>query len=1352
MRNLASQFAPVLLSLLFWCNNTISWSQTAIDLEFQTEHTKQLRDIAFSVDRKYAATGSDDRTIKIWDLRSKKLIKTFRGHKREVSSVEFTRDGKYLLSGETGSLNGAIYSINKWDFLSGELAGKCEKLPGMVKSISVSPNNKYFMVELGSIFWTTYQIREVATMEKNERMSQALGSDAFLQALNPFASLKPAGALNASSHSAGKYTWGANDEIIAYYNKNIVKVWDFSSDIPQQLIYNPKYKIASIAIINSNKIIIGGFKGELEIRGADSKGSPESQIPLKGHNTTVFSIKYDLSSNIIVTRSIDGITNIWDTNGKLLQSFTNNEALTIYQDFTSDSEFVIAAGSDKRLEFWKATNQEIDQMMLDNGSVGKLLPIYYSGDSILLTYHADIKRPLKMWDISKKTSLNLKKDNKRKVKFKNKKSGNRYRIKVKLTGKNKSTARSNSRQTKMKIKIGKYHLFNETLPFALHPSGQNIANISYGSITINDIKAGEIIHSIDNKNSFIIDLTYAENGKEIIGFDKSGNMTVWRINDGAQLSSTPIVKANTWVTALCKGVDDNQIISGSNQGWINVWDLEKGHLTASFKGHSKALTSISYNKKNNWLASGSKDGFLKVWDGTDSIFSVNLSNTILDVKFYSDSSYIVSSDKDKIFAWDVKKSKKPMWRLKTNVPIHSIDLFPDRKLIGGATDVGTFNIWKFQKSYFLRSKLKKKGFTGDINNIVIPIINRSITRRLTKGISDIEVSPYMGDQFLKKVNNFRRAYLAENNSSLMKGKLVFSKHSISVYRIKYADLISKVFFRNLKGFHTDEITSIDISPDGNYLASGSKDSEIKLWELDSLQEVRTLRGHIAPITIVQFSNDGKLLYSADEDNRIKIWSPHRDSVAIATIISKSPEEYLIYTGDNYYYSSKGSAGNINFVVNDTSVFYFDQFDLKFNRPDIVLSRIGLSSHKLADAYKKAYEKRLEKMNMTEDMLTRSIDDAPRIYINNAREIPEKTNSKSISFLVSAHGGTRRLRQLNVWVNDVPIYGRNGLRLNNIEKLNNKEVIIDLSNGINRIQLSVHNDEGTESYRQTFIVECNAEITQKGNLYLVTIGLSKHTNPSFDLKYAAEDAKKITDFFYTKNILYDNIFSKQLLNEEVNLNNIRGLKHFLAKSNINDKVVIFISGHGILDDQLNYYIASHNMDFSNPKTNGIPFEVIESILDGLEARNKLVFIETCHAGEIDKESIEIIKKEHTSKGEDNVIFRSFGDSLRYEKIGLDNSFELMKELFLDLRRGTGAVAISSASGVEYSVESSSWNGGVMAYTIINGLQNMAPDKNNDAQISISELQQYLTEQIPALTNYKQHPTARIVNLSNDWRIW
>ena len=67
MRNLASQFAPVLLSLLFWCNNTISWSQTAIDLEFQTEHTKQLRDIAFSVDRKYAATGSDDRTIKIWD-------------------------------------------------------------------------------------------------------------------------------------------------------------------------------------------------------------------------------------------------------------------------------------------------------------------------------------------------------------------------------------------------------------------------------------------------------------------------------------------------------------------------------------------------------------------------------------------------------------------------------------------------------------------------------------------------------------------------------------------------------------------------------------------------------------------------------------------------------------------------------------------------------------------------------------------------------------------------------------------------------------------------------------------------------------------------------------------------------------------------------------------------------------------------------------------------------------------------------------------------------------------------------------------------------------------------------------
>lgn len=48
------------------------------------------------------------------------------------------------------------------------------------------------------------------------------------------------------------------------------------------------------------------------------------------------------------------------------------------------------------------------------------------------------------------------------------------------------------------------------------------------------------------------------------------------------------------------------------------------------------------------------------------------------------------------------------------------------------------------------------------------------------------------------------------------------------------------------------------------------------------------------------------------------------------------------------------------------------------------------------------------------------------------------------------------------------------------------------------------------------------------------------------------------------------------------------------------------------------------------------------------------------------------------------------------IGLKNSFELMQELFADLRRGTGAIVISSASVKEFAFESDAWHNGVFTY--------------------------------------------------------
>src|SRR6266436_5022914 len=71
--------------------------------------------------------------------------------------------------------------------------------------------------------------------------------------------------------------------------------------------------------------------------------------------------------------------------------------------------------------------------------------------------------------------------------------------------------------------------------------------------------------------------------------------------------------------------------------------------------------------------------------------------------------------------------------------------------------------------------------------------------------------------------------------------------------------------------HSSAVLSFALSRDGKLLASGSDDQTIKLWNVASGQEVRTLSGHSYWVTSVAFSPDEKLLASGSWDKSIKLW-------------------------------------------------------------------------------------------------------------------------------------------------------------------------------------------------------------------------------------------------------------------------------------------------------------------------------------------------------------------------------------------------------------------------------------------------------------------------------------------------
>lgn len=90
------------------------------------------------------------------------------------------------------------------------------------------------------------------------------------------------------------------------------------------------------------------------------------------------------------------------------------------------------------------------------------------------------------------------------------------------------------------------------------------------------------------------------------------------------------------------------------------------------------------------------------------------------------------------------------------------------------------------------------------------------------------------------------------------------------------------------------------------------------------------------------------------------------------------------------------------------------------------------------------------------------------------------------------------------------------------------------------------------------------------------------------------------------------------------------------------------------------------------------------------------------------------------------------------------------MFSDLRKGSVAMVISSASGKEFAFESTDWQNGVFTYCFLEGLKSGNADSNLDQTISVSEVRDYVGKRVGELTNDKQHPTSRAENLEDDIR--
>jgi hypothetical protein len=538
-----------------------------------------------------------------------------------------------------------------------------------------------------------------------------------------------------------------------------------------------------------------------------------------------------------------------------------------------------------------------------------------------------------------------------------------------------------------------------------------------------------------------------------------------------------------------------------------------------------------------------------------------------------------------------------------------------------------------------------------------------------------------------------------------------------------------------------KITQFDIAPDGSTLFACESDNTLTSFDLKSGQTKNQWKTKFTGILSMAIDPSGKRISVSDWDGVVHVFDAGLQK-NLVNIVPSPANGLVAYTPDNHYISTKEAAQNLA-LVNGKSILGFEQLEIQFNRPDKVLANIGLADAQLIAAYEKAFQRRIKRAGIKESIPS----NAPDLEITNIKQLPISVNSDEISLHLKSKSASG-ISAYRVWIDGVPLNGKKGFPQNDAPVAHEMDLKIPILFGTNKIEIASVNTEGIESIKSEFTIVSTKPVQPE--LYILSIGVSKYKDSRFDLKYADKDAKDLVDALGNTRA-FRKVNSLLLTNQEVTREKIMQSKDFLKQSKPNDVVIVFVAGHGLRDDQFDYYFATHDIDFNDPSKRGISDYEIENVLDAIGSLRKLLFFDTCLSGEVDKEDVE--KNTVAVKETGDVSFRNPGMGLRNKKpMGIENAQYLMKEIFNDVKRGTGSTVIASAGGAEFAMESNTWKNGLFTYCLLNGLQNKAADEDKDGEVTLIEIQGYIRTEVSKLSGGKQIPDFKAALSGVDFRLW